>query len=372
MLATFKSIVDYLSSPTISFTILTILTPLVFPPTDWFDKVSRKLGIHLLWTKAGCAVGMVLITIFFIIGVLDKNFSVILLKADNFPIVLMVYSMFYYIWLGMHKAYINDERLENGLKPSEYNDPDDKVLVWPDLVYIEFIALILFTVFLVVWSILVAAPLEEPANPAATPNPSKAPWYFLGLQEMLVYYDPWIAGIVLPIFIIIGLCAIPYMDINKKGDGYYSFKERRVGIFIFMYGWLVLWLFLIVLGTFFRGPNWNFYGPFEYWDSHKVVALSSVSLSEYFWVKILNKGLPDNILIREFLGLGVVGFYLFVLPVLLAKTWLKDMFEAYGPVRYVSLMVFGLVMFSLPIKMYLRWIFNLSYFVSIPEWFFNI
>ncbi len=372
MLATFKSIVDYLSSPTISFTILTVLTPLVFPPTDWFDKVSRKLGIHLLWTKAGCAVGMVLITIFFIIGVLDKNFSVILLKADNFPIVLMVYSMFYYIWLGMHKAYINDERLENGLKPSEYNDPDDKVLVWPDLVYIEFIALILFTVFLVVWSILVAAPLEEPANPAATPNPSKAPWYFLGLQEMLVYYDPWIAGIVLPIFIIIGLCAIPYMDINKKGDGYYSFKERRVGIFIFMYGWLVLWLFLIVLGTFFRGPNWNFYGPFEYWDSHKVVALSSVSLSEYFWVKILNKGLPDNILIREFLGLGVVGFYLFILPVLLAKTWLKDMFEAYGPVRYVSLMVFGLVMFSLPIKMYLRWIFNLSYFVSIPEWFFNI
>jgi hypothetical protein len=280
--------------------------------------------------------------------------------------------MFFYIWLGMHKAYINDERLENGLKPSEYNDPDDKVLVWPDLVYIEFIALILFTVFLVVWSILVAAPLEEPANPAATPNPSKAPWYLLGLQEMLVYYDPWIAGIVLPIFIIIGLCAIPYMDINKKGDGYYSFKERRVGIFIFMYGWLVLWLFLIVLGTFFRGPNWNFYGPFEYWDSHKVVALSSVSLSEYFWVKILNKGLPDNILIREFLGLGVVGFYLFVLPVLLAKTWLKDMFEAYGPVRYVSLMVFGLVMFSLPIKMYLRWIFNLSYFVSIPEWFFNI
>ena len=64
MLATFKSIVDYLSSPTISFTILTVLTPLVFPPTDWFDKISRKLGIHLLWTKAGCAIGMVLITIF--------------------------------------------------------------------------------------------------------------------------------------------------------------------------------------------------------------------------------------------------------------------------------------------------------------------
>ena len=56
---------------------------------------------------------------------------------------------------------------------------------------------------------------------------------------MLVYYDPWIAGILLPIFCVVGLMAIPYMDINKKGDGYYSFKERRVGIFIFMYGWML-------------------------------------------------------------------------------------------------------------------------------------
>ncbi len=372
MLETFKHTVDYLSSPTISFSILTVVTPILFPPTDWFDKINRKLGFYLLWTKTGCAVALSVITFFFAVGYMDKNFSVILMKGDNFPIVLMVYSIFFFTWLGMHKAYINDERIENGLKPSEYNDPDDKVLVWPDLVYIEFIALILFTVFLVVWSILVAAPLEEPANPAATPNPSKAPWYFLGLQEMLVYYDPWIAGIVLPLFCIIGLMAIPYMDINKKGDGYYSFKERRVGIFIFMYGWIVLWLFLIVLGTFFRGPNWNFYGPFEYWDAHKVVALNNVNLSEYFWVKLLGTGLPENIILREIIGFITVGIYLFILPIILAKTWLKDMLEAYGPVRFVSLMLFGLVMLSLPLKMYFRWIFNLKYFIAIPEYFFNI
>ena len=372
MLETIKHTVDYLSAPTISFSILIVVTPILFPPTDWFDNLNRKLGFYLLWTKKGCAVAMVVITAFFAIGYMDENFSVILMKGDNFPIVLMVYSIFFFTWLGMHKAYINDERIEQGLKPSEYNDPDDKVLVWPDLVYIEFIALILFTVFLVVWSILVAAPLEEPANPAATPNPSKAPWYFLGLQEMLVYYDPWIAGILLPLFCILGLMAIPYMDINKKGDGYYSFKERRVGIFIFMYGWIVLWLFLIVLGTFFRGPNWNFYGPFEYWDAHKVVALNNVNLSEYFWVKLLGTGLPDNILLREVVGFIMVGVYLFILPIILAKTWLKDMLEAYGPIRFVSLMVFGLVMLSLPLKMYFRWIFNLKYFIAIPEFFFNI
>jgi len=149
MLDAFKNSVDFLSTPTISFSMLTVLTPLLFPPTDFFEKLNRKLGFYLLWTKAGCALGLALITFFFAVGFLDENFSVILTKADNFPIILMIYSIFFFTWLGMHKAYINDERIERGLKPSEYNDPDDKVLVWPDLVYIEFIALILFTVFLV-------------------------------------------------------------------------------------------------------------------------------------------------------------------------------------------------------------------------------
>ena len=246
------------------------------------------------------------------------------------------------------------------------------MLVWPDLVYIEFIALLVFMAALTVWSIVLAAPLEEPANAAATPNPSKAPWYFLGLQEMLVYFDPWIAGIVFPIFIILGMCAIPYMDINKNGDGYYSYKERRVGIFIFMYGWVALWLYLIVIGTFFRGPNWNFYGPFEWWDPHKLEVLNNVNLSEYVWVYMLGQETPSNILMRESVGFLLVFFYLFILPIFLSQTLLKNMFKAYGPVRYASLMIFGLTMLSLPIKMFLRWTINLKYIVYIPEWFFNI
>ena len=280
--------------------------------------------------------------------------------------------MFFYIWWGMKQAYENDARLAEGKKPNEYHDPDDKVLVWPDLVYIEFIALLLFMVFLIVWSLLAAAPLEEPANPASTPNPSKAPWYFLGLQEMLVYFDPWIAGIVFPMLIIFGMMAIPYMDINKKGDGYYSFKERRVGMFIFMYGWLALWVFLIIIGTFFRGPNWNFFGPFEWWDPHKVVALNTINLSEYIWVIGLNKALPTNALVRESMGFVAVFIYLGALPLILAKSLLKEMYKAYGPIRYSFLMFFGLSMLSLPIKMYLRWLFNLKYIIAIPEWFFNI
>jgi len=108
---------------------------------------------------------------------------------------------------------------------------------------------------------LPAAPLEQPANPAATPNPSKAPWYFLGLQEMLVYYDPWYAGVVLPTIIIVGLMAIPYIDLNPKGNGYYTFAERKFSISIFLFGYLALWVFMIITGTFLRGPGWNFFGP---------------------------------------------------------------------------------------------------------------
>ena len=162
------------------------------------------------------------------------------------------------------------------------------------------------------------------------------------------------------------------MDINKSGTGYYSFKERRVGIYIFLYGWIALWLYLIVIGTFFRGPNWNFYGPFEWWDPHKLVPLNNINLSEYIWVYMLGQATPDNILVRESVGFILVFGYLFALPLILAKTICKKMLNAYGPMRYAFLMLFGLTMFALPIKMYLRWFFNLKYIVAIPEYFFNI
>ena len=150
---------------------------------------------------------------------------------------------------------------------------NDKVHVWPYLTRLEFMCAIIITLLLVVWSIVIDAPLEEPANPSVTPNPSKAPWYFLGLQELLVYFDPWMAGVVLPTLIIVGLMAIPYIDVNPKGNGYYTFHERRFAIFIFLFGFLVLWIWLVVQGTFLRGPGWNFFMPWEYWDPHKVVAL---------------------------------------------------------------------------------------------------
>src|SRR6202007_3447829 len=114
----------------------------------------------------------------------------------------------------------------------------------------------LATVVLVGGAILPKAPLEQPATSAKAPTPSKAPWYFLGLQEMLVYFAPWLAGVVFPSLIIVGLMAIPYIDTNPKGNGYFTFKERRVEISLFLFGFLILWVLLVTLGTFLRGPNW--------------------------------------------------------------------------------------------------------------------
>jgi hypothetical protein len=216
------------------------------------------------------------------------------------------------------------------------------------------------------------APIEEPANPARTPNPSKAPWYFLGLQEMLVYYDPWLAGVVFPSLIIVGLMAIPYIDMNPKGNGYFSFKERKVEITIFLFGFLTQWVLLVILGTFLRGPNWNFFGPYEYWDLHKLLALNNVNLSEYIWVKWTSLGLPANMIVREIPGILACLFYLVVLPGILAKTWLKKYHEKLGPWRFGVFVMLLLLQIALPIKMVLRWLFNLKYIVAMPEIFFNI
>ena len=314
---------------------------------------------------------MAVLGVFFFFGLFDENFVLIIAKPDNVPIVALIFLVIFFTWYSMREAVLNDKRVEAGDDVIEKQE-SDRVWVWPDLVYTELISLILCTAILVVWSIGLEAPIEQPANPAATPNPSKAPWYFLGLQEMLVYFDPWLAGVVLPSLIIVGLMAIPYVDTNPKGNGYYTFNERKAEIVIFLFGFVVLWSSLIVLGTFLRGPNWNFFGPFEYWDVHKLEALTNVQLSEYVWVRGLGQALPDNILLRESVGILLTLAYVFALPVILARTVFRNYYDKLGPTRFYVTVVLFLMMLSLPVKMLARWVFNLKNIVSIPEYFFNI
>ena len=354
-----KNAIDFLSAP--QYLVTAALIGLVLM-IHWRPVWTKKGGLILLLLIGG-GIGL---------SYLDPNFNKVATLPDNVPIVGMIFLVGFFFWWAMAQAYENDRRIAEGRPPIEGEDSGQKVFSWPDLVYVELICLVVVMAVMIVWSIVLKAPLEEPANPTDSPNPAKAPWYFLGLQEMLVYFDPWLAGVVLPSLIIVGLMAIPYIDTNPKGNGYFTFKERRWEITIFLVGFLVLWCVLIVLGTFLRGPNWNFFGPYEFWDINKLVPLNNINLSEIIWIKLFKRSMPDFWLFREIFGLVLVVFYIAALPLLLAKTFLRRFLEKMDTPRYLLGISLGLMMMSLPIKMYLRWIFNLKYLVSIPEFAFNI
>lgn len=327
-----------------------------------------------IWTVKGGATALGGTAVFFAISLLDDNFYHIATKPDNVPIAAMIFLVGGCLWTGMVQAWENDKRIAAGGEPYEAEDAKKRVFTWPDLLMVELIAILVVTIILIVWSIVLKAPLEERANPTWAPNPSKAPWYFLGLQELLVYFDPWIAGVLLPTYIIIGLISLPYCDINPKGNGYYSFHERKYTFGIFMFGFVILWLLLILVGTFLRGPNWNFFGIFEPWNSVKVVPLTNINLSEMFWAKLLAMPMPELWLIREIPGFLLLGFFFGALPVVMAKKVpvLREYFVAAGVVRFGIISHLLLWMLLIAIKMVARWVINLKYILFIPEFFFNI
>ena len=135
--------------------------------------------------------------------------------------------------------------------------PTDKVNTWPHLMIAEFSALMVITAGLIVLSVILQAPLLELANFNATPNPSKAPWYFLGLQELLSYYDPQIAGVIIPAVTgLVGFMAIPYVDRNPSTNP----ADRKFAIMLFTL-FLTGSATLTIIGTLFRGPGFNFTYP---------------------------------------------------------------------------------------------------------------
>jgi menaquinol-cytochrome c reductase cytochrome b/c subunit len=136
--------------------------------------------------------------------------------------------------------------------------PQDKVHVWPHLLGIEFVAALACTAFTLIFSVFVNAPLLELANPNQTPNPSKAPWYFLGLQELLTMFHPMVAGVTLPGFGLIGLILAPYTDRNPSNKP----EDRKFAISLFTV-FVMSWAVLVMIGSFFRGPGQNFVFPWN-------------------------------------------------------------------------------------------------------------
>ncbi|MGH2748247.1 MAG: menaquinol-cytochrome c reductase cytochrome b subunit [Actinomycetota bacterium] len=136
--------------------------------------------------------------------------------------------------------------------------PMDRVNVWPHLMAAEFVSLLVVTALLTVFSIAVDAPLRELSNINQTPNPSKAPWYFLGLQELLRYLHPQVAGVTIPNVIIVVLIALPFLDRNPSNRP----DDRKLAIVLFSF-FILSFAVLTTIGMFFRGPGFNFIYPWE-------------------------------------------------------------------------------------------------------------
>ena len=136
--------------------------------------------------------------------------------------------------------------------------PTDRVNVWPHLLAIEFVALLVVLTLLITLAIFIDAPLLEFANFNEQPNPSKAPWYFLGLQEMLAYFDPQVAGIILPGFGVAAIAIIPYIDRNPSIRP----SHRKLAIMIFTF-FIMAAAVLTIFGSLFRGPGFNFTFPWK-------------------------------------------------------------------------------------------------------------
>ncbi len=355
----FFHLVNYLCQPVIFYTgtIAAFFGALIF----------RKI-----WVQPKVALGLLLGSFVFVgISCFNGQFAHEAAKPDNIPLWIMLYLTALVLWAAFYQAVRNDERIKQGLRVDEAEAADEKLHVWPYLVYIEGIVAAFVLALLFIWAMGLEAPLEQFANPAKSPNPAKAPWYFLGLQELLVYFDPWLAGVVLPGMIVTGLIALPYCDPNPKGVGYYTFEQRKFAITTYLFGFLLMWIVLIFVGTLLRGQNWNFFGLYEAWDEHKLISANNVNVSEIFWQNMMSRATPTQWWMRELPGFVLLAGYFTVLPGLIAVVF-KRFYQQLGFIRYSIVVMHLIVMLLVPIKMYLRWGFNLKYIVFIPEYFFNV
>jgi len=138
-------------------------------------------------------------------------------------------------------------------------EPDDTVMTWPHLLSIEFLAAGVMSVFLLLMGLIINAPLEELANGNVTPPVAKAPWYFLGLQELLNYFHPTVAGFMVPVFVLVGAALIPYVDRGNIEAHHPSERKTAIALFTLF---CILGLTVTFIGIFFRGPGYSFVIPY--------------------------------------------------------------------------------------------------------------
>lgn len=323
MNAFLRSILELLASPGMLFAGSVLAMAVLFVGRRFF---VRPIGsLLLLLGIAGMAAAVFA----------HPNMAAKAMQPDNLPVLGILGLLFFFTWLGARQAVTWDDA-DPLQREAARQAASTRIFTWPDLVYSELICAVLLSAVLIGWSLLAAAPLEEPANPALTPNPAKAPWYFLGMQELLYYCDGWMAGLTIPIVAVVGLMAIPYLDKNPRGSGYYTIRERRLAYLVFQFGFWMLGVWPIVVGTFFRGPNWQFEGFSLASNGEAVRAVTGghgISSSATFWIA-----------------------YFLAFPAILSATLFRSLWRTQGTVRTLLFLFLLAAMLALPLRMVATWV----------------
>ncbi|UCD80239.1 MAG: hypothetical protein JSW26_02060 [Desulfobacterales bacterium] len=236
---------------------------------------------------------------------------------------------------------------KNRTDEANQEDHSLKLPVYPGFVFKEFLAALACLLVLAWLGLMIEAPLDVAADPDFTPNPAKAPWYFLGFQEMLLYFDPWLAGVVIPLLITAGLILIPLLDTDPRGEGYYSFRGRICATLPFTAGLLFLAV-LTIMAAWFRGSNWDWYWPWQDWSMARPAR-------------------PNFHNLPNWLGGSLLGIY-YLTGMLLPYAFWRRRFEKWGRVRYAVYFFLVLTIVAVVIKVLLRLLLNVRYILQTP-WF---
>ncbi len=357
-MATFATLIDRLASPPILFGLALVLLVI---GVKW----------RAVWSRTGALVAAVLLASFLGVSLSDAGFRRLVLDPERLPVLVLVVLSGMVLWLSRHRA------LERAA-PSERLLPE---AAWPGFSSGELGVAMLVVLVVAVCALLARAPVAAVADPGLPPNPAKAPWFLVGLQEMRGYFDPWVPGVLLPGLMLVALVALPHLDrgrtrIEEAHEGRSPEPAAPELVFFFLIGWWLLWLLPMVIGAFLRGPHGNVFGPFEPWDAARPHLETAVPLSEIVWSRLLDLGPPESRVLRELPGIALAALYFGLLPVLLP--WWKVTRGIFARTRkrlhgwrfYVAF-VLVLAMMIVPLKMISWWLFDVEYLIHLPEWSFN-
>ena len=336
----FKALVDHLASPPWLFTLALAL-------------FLACRGSRRLWTPAAGAALLVAALALAGLGLSDEGLRHRILHPERLPVAVLCVASLALLWLEMRRAHRHGGAAVAGGPPAD----------GPSFSTADAVAATAVGLALVACALVFPPRLGQMADPSTRPDFVKAPWFFVGLQELGHYVHPWVAYGAVPVLLLSGLLGLPWLAGGAAGTA----RGRA----LFLLGWLFVWLGPMVVGALLRGPGWRAFGPFEPWETGPAEPPPR-ALSEIFWSRWLGTVEPASWWLRELPGALLLGGYFVLLPLALTR-WkatrgvFAGTLEALGPWRFYTAALWVLSLLLLPLKMYGRWLLDVGSWIHVPE-----